>query len=46
LRQRFPKLGQLMDEAEDDVLAHMSFPKDHWQQLHRKRQLKTTPLFA
>jgi len=28
LRARFPKLGELMDEAEDDVLAHMSFPKD------------------
>jgi Transposase, Mutator family len=23
LRGRFPKLGELMDEAEDDVLAHM-----------------------
>jgi transposase-like protein len=40
LRQRFPKLGQLMDEAEDDVLAHMSFPKDHWQQLHSTNPLE------
>jgi putative transposase len=29
LRGRFPTLGELMDEAEDDVLAHMSFPKAH-----------------
>jgi putative transposase len=29
LRARFPKLGELIDEAEDDVLAHMSFPKEH-----------------
>lgn len=33
LRQRFPKLGELMDRAEEDVLAHMAFPKDHWPQL-------------
>src|SRR5262245_4560809 len=27
LRERFPKLGALMDEAEDDVLAHLAFPE-------------------
>jgi putative transposase len=40
LRERFPKLGELMDEAEDDVLAHMAFPKDHWQQLHSTNPLE------
>jgi putative transposase len=40
LRTRFPKLGELMDEAEDDVLAHMSFPKDHWQQIHSTNPLE------
>jgi len=34
LRERFPKLGALMDEAEDDVLAHPAFPKEHWSRLH------------
>jgi transposase-like protein len=34
LRARFPKLADLMAEAEHDVLAHMSFPKEHWAQLH------------
>jgi putative transposase len=29
LRERFPKLGALMDEAEHDVLAFMTFPKAH-----------------
>jgi len=29
LRERFPKIGKLMDEAEPDVLAHMSFPREH-----------------
>ena len=40
LRARFPKLGELMDEAEDDVLAHMSFPKEHWSQLHSTNPLE------
>jgi len=40
LRGRFAKLGALMDEAEDDVLAHMSFPKEHWQQLHSTNPLE------
>jgi putative transposase len=33
LRGRFPRLADLMDEAEDDVLAFMGFPKEHWPQL-------------
>jgi len=34
LRDRFPKLGKLMDEAENEVLTYMSFPKAHWQKIH------------
>ncbi len=33
LRGRFPKLAALMDSAEDDVLAFMTFPKENWPQL-------------
>ena len=40
LRERFPKLGTLMDEAEDDVLAHLAFPKEHWPQLHSTNPLE------
>ena len=40
LRPRFPKLADLMDEAEDDVLAHMSFPKEHWTQIHSTNPLE------
>ena len=29
-----PKLAVLMDEAEHDVLAYMSFPREHRQKLH------------
>src|SRR6267142_446638 len=32
LRGKFPKLGTLMDEAENDVLAFMTFPRAHWAQ--------------
>ena len=34
LRPKVPKLAVLMDEAEHDVLAYMSFPKEHRQKLH------------
>ena len=34
LRTKFPKLAALMDEAENDVLAFMSFPRAHRTQIH------------
>ena len=34
LRERFPRLSALMDEAEHDVLGYMAFPKEHWSQIH------------
>jgi putative transposase len=40
LRERFPKIGALMDEAEPDVLAHMSFPKAHRLQIHSTNPLE------
>ena len=33
LRERFPKAADCMDSAEEDVLAYMAFPKDHWPKL-------------
>lgn len=33
LREKQPKLGQMMDASRDDVLAYMDFPKDHWKQI-------------
>ena len=32
-RSRVPRLAQLMDDAEDDVLAYLGFPREHWRQL-------------
>ena len=34
LRQRFAKLAALMDEAEEDVIAFMAFPRAHWPKIH------------
>ncbi len=34
LRPRWPKLGKLMDDSEDDVLAYMAFPPQHRTKLH------------
>ncbi len=32
-RDRFPRLAACMDEVEDDVLAYLGFPPEHWRQL-------------
>ena len=34
VRTKLPKLAALMDEAEEDVLAYMTFPKEHRAKLH------------
>ena len=34
VRARWPKLAALMEEAEHDVLAYMSFPAQHRTKLH------------
>ena len=34
LREKQPKLGALMDASRDDVLAYMSFPRQHRTKLH------------
>jgi len=33
LRERFQKLAELMDGAREDVLAYMTFPREHWAQI-------------
>jgi len=40
LRPKLPKLAGFMDEAEDDVLAYMSFPPDHWSKIHSTNGLE------
>ena len=33
LREKFPKLAGMMDASREDVLAYMTFPKEHWAQI-------------
>jgi len=40
LRPKVPKLAALMDEAEPDVLAYMTFPQQHRQKLHSTNPLE------
>ena len=40
LRPRFETLARLMDEAEPDVLAFMTFPRDHSTKIHSSNPLE------
>ena len=40
LRPKVQKLARLMDEAESDVLAYMTFPKDHRLKIHSTNPLE------
>jgi len=39
-RPRFPRLAQLMDEAEEEVLAYSAFPAEHWRQIWSNNPLE------
>jgi transposase-like protein len=32
-RVRWPRLAQLLDDAEDEVLTYLAFPQEHWRQI-------------
>jgi putative transposase len=40
IRPKVPKLAELMDEAETDVLAYMDFPSQHWGKLHSSNPIE------
>ena len=40
LRARFPRLAALMDDAEHDVLAYLTFPEPHRTKLHSTNPLE------
>src|ERR671922_2978743 len=40
VRPKLPKLAALLDEAEEDVLADMSFPKEHRAKIHSTNPLE------
>jgi putative transposase len=39
-RHRFPRLSELMDEAEEDVLSYAAFPQEHWQKIWSNNPLE------
>ena len=39
-RSRFAKLSELMEEAEEDVLAYATFPPEHWQKVWSNNPLE------
>jgi len=39
-RSRFPRLSELMDDAEEDVLAYAAFPVEHWQKIWSNNPLE------
>ena len=40
LGERFACVAELMDASEEDVLAYMAFPKEHWTQIHPANPLE------
>jgi putative transposase len=40
IRPKVPKLAELMDQAETDVLAYMDFPQQHWVKLHSSNPIE------
>jgi putative transposase len=39
-RSRFPRLSELMDEAEEDLLSYAAFPPEHWQKIWSNNPLE------
>src|SRR5215210_4550998 len=39
-RHRFARLSELMEEAEEDVLAYAAFPQEHWQKVWSNNPLE------
>jgi transposase-like protein len=39
-RTRYPRLAALLDDAEADVLAYLTFPREHWRQIWSNNPLE------
>ncbi len=40
LKGRFPRVAELLLEAEEDILAHMTFPRAHWRRISSTNPLE------
>ena len=41
LKNRFPKAMKILEEAEEEILAYMAFPREHWHSTnpHEEKQI-------
>jgi len=39
-RPHYPRLATLLDDAEDEVLAYLAFPREHWRQIWSNNPLE------
>jgi putative transposase len=40
LQTKYPKAAQILTEAQEDILAYMTFPSEHWRQIHSTNPLE------
>ncbi len=40
LREKFPQVTEMLLEAEEDLLAHLHFPEEHWKQISSTNPLE------
>jgi putative transposase len=40
LQTKYPKPAQILTEAQEDILAYMTFPSEHWRQIHSTNPLE------
>jgi putative transposase len=40
MRGRWPKAAELVAEAENDILAYMNFPEEHWTRIYSTNPLE------
>lgn len=40
LEKRFPRAAELLRDAQDDILAYMAFPPEHWRQIYSTNPLE------
>src|SRR5690606_20977888 len=40
LRAKYPQVAEMLDEAQEDILAYMHFPEAHWRQIRSTNLLE------
>lgn len=40
MAERWPKAAELLRDAEEDVLAYMAFPQEHWSRIYSTNPLE------